>query len=186
MVTSAILEWTRWWPHCKHKIKGENYEPSYASSRIIITRILPFLCWIMTVNLISILTFAIAWRFPLSFLRLPHSVKFRPTWPCPTRTDFVRTNQRLCPQNCFQPSINCAWRHIKQGSCEEIVAETALWVWGGMRVVFVVNWNPLWFSTSAWIFLKSSRWQLRYNVKIDRSLILKSPIFSSIFSPVTP
>ena len=83
MVTSAIMEWTRWLPHCKHRIKGENFEPSYTSFRIVITGILPFLWWIMTLNLISILTFAIAWCFPLSFLRLPHSVKFRPTWPCP-------------------------------------------------------------------------------------------------------
>ena len=77
------MEWTRWRPHCKHRIKGENYQPSYAMSRIIITRILPFLWWTITVNLISTLTFAIAWCFPLSFLPLSHSVKFRPAWPCP-------------------------------------------------------------------------------------------------------
>ena len=39
MDTSAIMEWTRWRPHCTHRIKGADYEPLYTSSRAVIQSI---------------------------------------------------------------------------------------------------------------------------------------------------
>ena len=39
MDTSANMEWTRWRPHCTHRIKGADYEPLYTSSRAVIQSI---------------------------------------------------------------------------------------------------------------------------------------------------